>query len=42
MAGLLQVLLLPAAADPDGAQLLAMVDYSDYSAVVETMAQACE
>ena len=39
MAGLLHVLVLPAAAEPDGAQLLAMVDYS---AVVETMAQACE
>jgi len=39
MAGLLQVFVLPAAAEPDGAQLLAMVDYS---AVVETMAQACE
>lgn len=36
---LLQVFVLPAAAEPDGAQLLAMVDYS---AVVETMAQACE
>jgi hypothetical protein len=39
MAGLLHVLVLPAAAEPDGAQLLAMVDYS---AVVETIAQACE
>jgi hypothetical protein len=39
MAGLLQVFVLPAAAESDGAQLLAMVDYS---AVVETMAQACE
>jgi hypothetical protein len=39
MAGLLQVFVLPAAAEPDGAQLLEMVDYS---AVVETMAQACE
>jgi hypothetical protein len=39
MAGLLQVLVLPASAEPDGAQLPAMVDYS---AVVETMAQACE
>lgn len=39
IAGLLQVFALPAAAEPDGAQLLAMVDYS---AVVETMAQACE
>jgi hypothetical protein len=39
LAGLLQVSVLPAAAEPDGAQLLAMVDYS---AVVETMAQACE
>jgi hypothetical protein len=39
MAGLLQVFALPSAAEPDGAQLLAMVDYS---AVVETMTQACE
>src|SRR5580700_11375895 len=39
MAGLLQVLVLPASAEPDAAQLLAMVEYS---AVVETMAQACE
>ena len=39
MAGLLQVFVLPAAAEPDGTQLLAM---ADYSAVVETMAQACE
>jgi hypothetical protein len=39
MAALLQAFALPAAAEPDGAQLLAMVDYS---AVVETMAQACE
>jgi hypothetical protein len=39
IAGLLQVFALPAAAEPDGAQLLVMVDYS---AVVETMSQACE
>jgi hypothetical protein len=37
MAGLPQVFALPAAAEPDGAQLLAMVDYS---AVVETITQA--
>jgi hypothetical protein len=39
LAGLLQVSVLPVAAQPDGAQLLAMVDSP---AVVETMAQACE
>jgi len=38
-AGLIWGLVFPAAAEPDGAQLLSMVDYS---AVVETMAQACE
>jgi hypothetical protein len=39
LAGLPQVSVLAAAAEPDGAQLLAMVDSA---AVVETMAQACK
>jgi hypothetical protein len=39
LAGLHQVSVLPAAAEPDGAQLLALVDSA---AVVETMARACE
>ena len=39
MAGLLQVLVFTASAEPDRAHLLAMVDCS---AVLETKAQACE
>jgi hypothetical protein len=39
LAGFLQVSVLTVAAEPEGAQLLAMVDSA---AVVETMAQACE
>jgi hypothetical protein len=39
LAGSLQVSVLAAATEPDGAQLLAMVDSA---AVVETMAQVCK